>query len=105
MIMRLLCNVTDLCDLVEVEDTHMDMQNTKNMGTRLSESKSIHEQLVKMGIMMDVENRKRLSYASNEYVKNARSSTIRLRVDDKSRAIVHFKARDMQQSGVVLEYR
>lgn len=80
------------------------MENIKSVTLRLNESKSIHEQVQKMGIMMDPVNRDRLRKASNDFVRTGIASVVKLRIDEKSRAVVHFKGLIGLQSGVILEH-
>lgn len=76
----------------------------KPLDRRVAEATSVRTQLKKMGILMDDDSRTKLMVASNEFVKNGFSCTMKLRIDDKSRAIVHFRSNPSQQSGVILEY-
>lgn len=76
----------------------------KPLNMRLIEATSVRKQLQQIGILMDETIRTKLMMASNEFVKNGSSCTLRLRVGDKASAIVQFRGNPSQQSGVTLEY-
>lgn len=78
--------------------------SAKTLHQRLAESTNIHQQLQKLGVLLNDESRFKLRIASNEFVKTGFSSTFRLAIDDNSRAIVQFRNDPTQRSGVILEY-
>jgi len=71
---------------------------------RVQEALRIRAQLQKLGLLVDDETRLKLKIASNEYVRTGYTTTFRLKIDVKTRAIIHFRSNIGQQSGVVLEY-
>lgn len=71
---------------------------------RVEEALSIRAQLQKLGLLVDDDTRLKLKLASNEYVRTGYASTFRLKIDAKTRVIIHFRSNEGQQSGVVLEY-
>ena len=84
--------------------TYSQMNNVKDINARMRESRSIYEQIRKMGILVDNINRNRLKNASNNFLKTGTSSMVTLRIDEKSKAVVYFKNYIGHQSGVILEH-
>lgn len=93
------------CDLIkDLYHTIYVYVQMKNEQLRTIEAISIRQQLQKLGVLMDPESRIRLTVASNEFIKTGFSCNLCLKIDDKSRAIVHFRSTPGQESGVILEY-
>jgi len=73
----------------------------KDLQQRLEESKQMHERLYNIGALVDERNRDILKKASNAYVKDGEASSLKLRIDGGSKALVVFSAKG--KCGVALE--
>lgn len=73
----------------------------KEIQQRLQESMQMHARLQSIGALVDEKNRDVLKQASNAYVKDGESASLKLRIDSSSNALVVFSAKG--KCGVALE--